>query len=170
MTGPLPWTVGDQGVVEGPARSPILVYYSYAPEDASLYAEFEKHLKLLHRHVAVWHAGMAIAGTDVPRQAVKNLAEANIIVVLVTANYLSSDSLYFGELKRAMERHEAGEARLMPVIARSCDWHIAPFANLTPLPIGGTPVALWSDKDEAWTDAAKGIRRGIEELWLKPDT
>jgi hypothetical protein len=162
LTRPFPWAVGN--VVEGPAQSPILVFYSYAPEDAALYVELEKHLKLLHRYVAAWHAGMVIAGTDATREAAKRLDEANIVVVLVSAHYLSSDSLYLGELRRAMERHESDETRVIPVIVRPCDWDIAQFARLKPLPTGGRPVSVWPDKDEAWTDVAKGIRRGIEEL------
>lgn len=165
MIGPFPWRVGDKGVVEGPTARPILLFYSYAPEDASLYAELEKHLTLLHRHVAVWHAGGATAGSDASREAAKHLDEARIVVVLVTADYLSSDSLYFGELRRAMERHDTGEARVIPVILRHCDWEIAPFAKLKPLPTGGKPVSVWLDKDDAWTDVAKGIRREIETLW-----
>ena len=164
MIGPPPSRVGDKGVAEGRAASPILLFYSYAPEDASHYAELERHLKPLHRSVAAWHVGMAAPGTDATREAAKHLDEANIIIVLVTANYLSSDLLYFGELKRAMERHDGDEARVIPIIVRHCDWDIAPFAKLKPLPSGGTPVSGWSDRDEAWTDVAKGIRRGIEEI------
>ena len=56
--------VGDKGVVEGPGTSSILLFYSYAPEDAPLYTDLEKHLKPLHRYVTVWHVGIATAGSD----------------------------------------------------------------------------------------------------------
>ena len=87
-----------------------------------------------------------------------------MIIILVTANYMSSDGLYLGELKRAMERHDLDDTPVIPIIVRHCDWGIAPFAKLKALPTGGKPVSAWPDRDEAWTDVAKGIRREIEEL------
>ena len=165
MIGLVPGRFGDRGVV-APTVSPILLFHSYAREDVSLYEELERHLRHLCRFlgVVVWHAGLAPPGANVARETSKRLDEANIIVVLVTANYLSSDLLYFGELSRAMERHDSDDARVIPIIVRHCDWDIAPFAKLKPLPTGGKPVSAWSDRDEAWTDVAKGIRQAIEEF------
>lgn len=163
MSAQLPWGLGNQGVIERPRPSPVLLFYSYAPEDESLYRELDKHLHPLHRNVAFWHAGMAIAGSDLPRQTAKYLDEATLIILLISHNYLSSDSLFNGELKRAMERHTSAGARVIPVIVRHCDWTSEPFGALTPLPDGGNPVSAWPDRDEAWTDVAKGIRRALAE-------
>jgi hypothetical protein len=160
----LPWKAGDKGVV-APTVSPILLFYSYAPEDASLYTDFETYLKPLHRQVSFWHVGKATAGADVTREVAKWLDEANVIIILVTANYLASDLLCLGEVERAMERHESDEVRVIPVIIGHCDWTTAPFAKLKPLPTGGKPVSAWSDKAEAWTDVARGIRQAIEEFF-----
>ena len=67
-------------------------------------------------------------------------------------------------MKRALERHEAGEARVIPVILRQVEWKQTPFGKLKPLPTGGKPVILWTDRDSAFFDIAQGIRKVIEEL------
>jgi hypothetical protein len=68
------------------------------------------------------------------------------------------------EVKRAMERHEAGTARVVPVILRSVDWRSAPFGKLAALPKDGKPVATWKNRDEAFADIARGIREVANSL------
>jgi len=65
-------------------------------------------------------------------------------------------------MKRAIERHEAGEARVIPVILRPVDWQDAPFSKLQALPKDGRPVTTWPNIDEAFLDIARGIRKAIE--------
>lgn len=50
-----------------------------------------------------------------------------------------------------MERHERGEARVIPVILRSVVWQGAPFGKLQALPPGAKPVKKWRDTDEAFS-------------------
>ena len=71
-------------------------------------------------------------------------------------------------MTRALERHDAGDARVIPVILRSVDWRGAPFAKLQALPKDGKPVTSWSDEDEAFTDVARGIRAAVEDLRPRP--
>ena len=85
-------------------------------------------------------------------------------MLLVSADFLDSDYCWDVETKRAMERHEAGESRVIPVILRSCDWHTAPFGKLQALPKDGKPVASWTNRDEAFTDVARGIREAVKAL------
>jgi hypothetical protein len=63
-----------------------------------------------------------------------------------------------------MERHEAGEARVIPVIVRPCDWQSAPFGKLQALPEGAKPITLWASRDQAFLSVARGLRRVIESL------
>jgi len=79
--------------------------------------------------------------------------------VLISADFVASDYCYEKEMKRAMERHEKGEARVVLVILRSCDWHSTPFGKLQGLPKDGKAVTSWGNRDEAWNDVARGIRR-----------
>jgi hypothetical protein len=65
-------------------------------------------------------------------------------------------------MKRALERHDAREARVIPIILRSVDWKGAPFGKLQALPKDAKPVATWANEDEAFADIARGIRNAIE--------
>lgn len=68
------------------------------------------------------------------------------------------------EKKRALERHENKEARVIPIILRSVDGHRSPFGNLAALPTDGKPITSWPNPDEAFTDVVKGLREVINHL------
>jgi hypothetical protein len=125
----------------------------------------ETHLALLGRAgvIASWHDRRIIAGEEWRGQIDKRLDEADIILLLVSADFLASDYCYAVEMQRALARHEAGYACVIPVVIRSVDWAGAPFGALQALPKDAKPVSSWVDPDEAWTDIARGIRRAAEE-------
>jgi len=128
--------------------------------------ELAKHLSHLKRQrvISAWHDRMIGAGEEWKGEIDKNLEEAQVILLLISASFMASDYCHDIEMKRAMERHDAGTARVIPVILRSVDWRNSPFARLQVLPKDGKPVTLWSDRDEAFTDVAKGIRQAVEEM------
>jgi hypothetical protein len=78
--------------------------------------------------------------------------------------HLASDYCYDIELKRALERHESNQARVIPVILRSVDWQRSPFGKLAALPKDGKAITSWQNEDEAFTDVVKGLRRVIDNL------
>jgi len=145
---------------------PISLFYSYSHKDEALRDELETHLTLLRRHGVVrgWHDRRIPAGTEWAGQIDQHLEAADVILLLVSADFLASDYCYDKEMKRALERHGAGAARVIPVILRPCDWQSAPFWKLQALPKDGKPVATWKDRDEAFTDIARGIREAVASL------
>jgi hypothetical protein len=80
----------------------------------------------------------------------------------------ASDHCSDVEAERAVERHERGEANVLPIILRPCDWHGSTFGKLQALPTDAKAVTSWVNKDEAWTDVAFGIRRAVEAMLGKP--
>lgn len=145
---------------------PLTIFYSYAHKDEELRESLEKHLSLLKRtgYVEYWHDRCLTAGTDFSKKISSELENANIILLLVSSNFLASDYCCQIEMKKALERHEKQEARVIPIIIKPADWSGAPFGHLLSLPKDGYPVTLWTNQDEAWTDVAKGIRAVIEEM------
>ena len=77
---------------------------------------------------------------------------------------MKSDYCQEKELARAIERHEAGEAVVIPIILSACDWQGAYFGKLQALPKDAKPIKNWNDRDEAWLDVVRGLRRAIEKL------
>src|SRR5450755_2292645 len=152
--------------------SAINVFISYAHEDEALLRQLETHLSPLKRQglIATWYDRQLVAGTNWAGEIDAHLEQASIILLLVSADFLASNYCYEIEMTRALARHEAGQARVIPIALRSVDWKGAPFAHLQPLPTDAQPITRWTDRDEAWTNVAAGIRRSIEDLSLLPES
>jgi internalin A len=147
-------------------RRVMRLFYSYSHRDETLRNKLETHLKLLQRQglIEAWHDRNIEAGDDWKQKIDENLEGADIILLLVSADFIASDYCYEKEMKRALERHEQGKARVIPVIVRDINWRIAPFANLQALPKDGKAVTSWNDKDSAWRNVSEGIERVVEEM------
>src|SRR5215210_8071659 len=141
------------------------LFYSYSHKDESLRNELETHLKILHRQnlIEPWHDRKIEAGDDWKQQIDINLERADIVLLLISADFIASNYCYEKEMRRASERHANEEAQVVPVIVSNCNWRIAPFAELQVLPRDGEAVTLWSDRDSAWRNVSEGIQRVVEE-------
>src|SRR5206468_8856060 len=97
-------------------------------QDEEWRIELEKQLSSLKQESLItgWHQGKISPGTERANQINTHLNTASIILFLVSPDFINSDHCYDLEVKRAMERHEAGEARVIPVILRSTDWQRTP--------------------------------------------
>src|SRR5579884_3629532 len=146
----------------------IEIFICYAREDEALRQGLEKHLRALRRQgvIDLWHDRNISAGTEWEREIDRHLNTAQVILLLISPDFMNSDYCYGKEMKRAMERHERGEARVIPVILRPVYWQKAPFGKLQALPTDEIPVtsSWWNSQDEAFFDVAEGIRTAIEEL------
>jgi hypothetical protein len=146
-----------------------IVFFSYSHEDEELRNRLEKHLALLKRQglVEAWHDRRILAGSELDQAISSNLEAADIILLLVSADFLASDYCYSKEMGRAMERHAGGSAAVIPVILKSCDWHSAPFGKLLATPRDGKAVTSWANVEEALADVATHIRKRVEDANIK---
>jgi hypothetical protein len=153
------------------AQKGIRLFYSYSHADEELRNELDKHLSLLKRQgiIVDWHDRRIAPGSEWSRLISDNLEASQIILLLISSDFLASDYCYDIEMKRALERHETGEAIVIPIILRPVDWNISPFGKLQALPRDGKPVIIWTSRDEAWLDIAKGIKLICDELSTKKD-
>jgi len=146
--------------------SPLRAFVSYAHEDEGFREELSKHLRTLTRRgvLEVWHDRRIEPGQDWAREIDEALEEADLVLLLISADFIDSDYCCDIEMDRALERHEAGECRVVPIIVRDCDFSGSRFAGLQALPKDARPVKSWDDRDEAWADVARRIRRLCDEL------
>lgn len=151
-------------------KNAVKLFYSYSHKDEEIRNELEKHLSILKHQgvISEWHDRKISGGSEWENQIDTHLQSASIILLLVSSDFLASDFCYGKELKTAMQRHESGSSKVIPIIVRSVDWQQAPFAKLQALPKDAKPVKSWSDIDEAFTNIAQGIRATIDELHIKP--
>lgn len=145
--------------------SSFKVFVSFASEDENLKNKLEKQINSLKRKglVIIQDRCSIQAGTEIDVQVEKYINESHIILLLISPDFLHSDQCY-SELEKAIERHQEGIARALPIILRAVEWESTPLRNLKIFPTDARPITQWSDQDEAFLDVIKGIREVVEEL------
>ena len=99
------------------------------------------------------------------REAIRTqLGRADVILLLVSPDFLASDFIFDEELATALKRHERGSARVVPIILRPCAWQRSPIGQLQALPKDAKPITTWSNRDSAWTNVGDGLHRLLEDL------
>lgn len=139
------------------------LFFSYSHKDEALRDRLEVHLSVLKREGAIstWHDRRITAGDALGQRIDEHLERADIILLLVSPDFLASDYCQDVEMHRALARHAEGSARVIPVILRPCDWQHSPFAHLLAAPTDGKPITRWPDEDEAFLDVVRQIRAAL---------
>jgi len=146
-----------------PDRRPIALFYSYSHRDEHLRDDLERHLTPLKhaRLISEWHDRRITLGETWEGEINQYLDTADIILLLVSASFIASEYCWNTEMKRALERHESGQATIIPVILRPCLWQETPLGRFQAVPTDGRPVTTWPDQDQAFTEIAEAIRKTI---------
>lgn len=146
------------------------VFFSYSHADEALRDQLEQQLSILKRQqvISTWHDRRILAGSELDPSIDAQLEAADIILLLVSPAFLASDYCYDREMTRALQRHNAGQARVIPVILRPCPWQDAPFGKLMATPTDGKPVTLWPNLDEAFLNVANSIKTAARAIEAVP--
>src|SRR5918994_615257 len=126
-------------------HKPLKIFCSYSRKDEEHLNDLRDWLRDLERQGQIewWHDREIVPGREYEKDIDKNLRNADIILLLVSPTFMASDYVYAKEVTVAVERHEQGEARVIPIIVRRARWERAPFAMLQALPKDAKPVAEW---------------------------
>lgn len=145
---------------------PVRVFISYSHRDEDLRREMDTHLRGLQRQglVEVWHDRKINPGEEWAGRIDEELGRSQIIVLLISADFIASDYCHEIEMTRALKMHEAGVARVVPVILRDCYWEGEAFSKLQALPSEAKALTNWPNRDSAWLDVVRGIVRAIRQL------
>ena len=143
-----------------PSPAAVELFYSYAHSDERLCEELRKHLTALKRSglISDWYDRKIEPGNEWRAEIQDAMERAGIILLLVSADFLASKFIFEVELPFALKRHDAGSARVIPVLLRPVEWHDSPFAKLQVLPSEARAVTLWPNQDEAFSDIAGKLR------------
>ena len=146
------------------AKPKIEIFFSYAHADEALRNQLERHLGSLKRQkrILTWYDRNIPPGTEWASEIDAHLKTAHIILLLISSDFIDSPYCWSVELKKAIKRHNAGEACVIPIIVRPVNWKKTPFAKLQALPTDGKPISTWSDIDEALVNVVEGIQRAVE--------
>lgn len=144
------------------------IFFAYSREDSKLRERLDKHLSGLKRRnfVNTWYDGKIDAGKEWEKEIDFNLSKADIILLLISADFIASDYCYEIEMKRAIQRHENGESVIIPILLNPCDWSDLPFSKIQALPQNGKPITspFWDNQEVALNEIANSIKEIVDTL------
>lgn len=154
--------------VLSPMARPVDIMFCYAHSDDEHLQQLKNHLSPLERTglVRFWHDRMVAPGKNYHQVNASHLNTAQLILILVSSDFLSSNYSYDVELTRALERRAHDEVEVIPIILRPCLWQVTPLGPLKALPSGDQPVIdpAHSSADQAWLSVVKGIETVARDL------
>jgi TIR domain len=158
-------TVTGKGVHDMEDES-IKLFFSYSHKDEILRNELVNHLRILTRQgvISSWDDRKVLPGDEWDHQIHAQLRAADIVLLLISVDFIASDYCNDVEVRIALQRQDEGNVCVIPIILRAVDWTRAPFSKLQALPTNGKPVTSYADRDEAFLDVAQGIRKVAETL------
>ena len=144
----------------------IKVFVSYSHKDEKYKDKFNTFIVMLRRNnvIVAWDDRKLIAGDPLDTVIDKKLEEADLIILLLSQDFLASDYCYTNEMKKALVRYEQGKNIIIPVILRNCDWLSSPLKKIMALPKDGKCISSWRDEDEAFMDVVDGIKKVISKI------
>jgi tetratricopeptide (TPR) repeat protein len=142
----------------------LKVFLSYSHKDEDVKEELDNHLSALKRSdkISTWNDRELPAGAEWDKAIKDELENADIVLLLISKDFIKSDYIWNIEIKRAIEKHDKGTAVVIPIFCKSCDFEGMPFEKLQGLPKDTKFIASQPDKDQAYTEVAKGIRKIVE--------
>lgn len=145
---------------------PLQLFVSYSHADKPFLTELEKHLSTLKREnlLATWHDRKITPGQDWESEIDGALQRSEIIVFLISPDFIASEYCVEKEVATALDRHGKGDAIVIPIVVRPVDWLSTPIGKIQGLPTDAKPISTWNNQDEAWLEIAKGIRLAISDL------
>ncbi len=140
--------------------APPLAFFSYSRHDTAYLQEFQKHLKTLERQglIRFWDDRKIRPGEEWDDEIRAALAKSDIVFLLVSVDFLSTDYIWNVEIEAAMKRHEAGTTRVIPIKMRNCDWAGTPFAKLQGIPRKDKIIGDQAKNDDGWTEVVQEVK------------
>lgn len=150
-------------------NKPLKVFIAYSHKDEMLKEELEKHLSALKQQQKInpWQDRALTAGTEWDLEIKTQLEAAQLILLLITPDFMASDYIQDNELKRAIKQHQTKKALVIPIFLRPVDYKGASFAKLLALPKDAVPVTQWKNQDEAFLNIVEGIHQAVNTLATK---
>lgn len=136
-------------------------FISYSHRDEVLLQRLHAHLAMLRRDggISEWYDREIKAGGAIDREISAQLDSYELFLALVSPDFLNSGYCYEKEMKRAIERHEAGELTIVPIVLEPCDWQSSPLKQFKAIPKDGKPISEWTNQNTAFLDVVTELRR-----------
>jgi TIR domain len=147
-------------------RRSIKIYYSYAHADREWLERLSGHLEVFKQqgHITEWDNSAVQPGTEWSAVIDYQRSTSDLILLLLSAHYLASDFCSIVEMPSAIELHERGKARTIPILLSPVSWKQTPLGTFHALPSNGIPLTQWSKSEEALTSIAQEIGQIVDGM------
>ena len=141
------------------ATDSINIFISYAYQDEKLEQQLYKHLRPLVRNgvIRTWDARQIQAGTERNEELIENFNQADIILCLISPDFIDSDYCYLFQGQTALQRQKEGKVRVIPILLRSAAWKSTIFGTFQIIPRNGDPIAIQRSRDHIFAEIADEI-------------
>lgn len=142
------------------------IFISYSIEDVEIVeSKLIRSLRNLERQgkITIWYDKNLQAGEEWNPEIKRQLQQADIILFIVSLDFIATDYIWDVEIENAIKRHEKGEVKVIPIILSPCDWSgdATPFSKLQVVPTKGKPITTFKNQDEAWLEVLQAIKKVI---------
>jgi len=147
----------------------VKVFLSYAHQDEEFKDKLLSHLSPLRRQglIESWDDRKIRAGGIWDEEILKHFNEADVILCLISADFINSEYCHEVEMKRAWERRELEKVKIIPILLRHVDWLKTPFRRLQAIPRDNKPVTGYGNRDKAFMEIAQEIGIIIDNLGME---
>jgi len=140
------------------------IFISYSHKNETFKDEFRTMIKPLEKEGKwkVWDDRWLLPGDNWNAEILRHLSEANVIVLMLTADFFNSDYIYDIEMSKAIQRHQSGDALVVGIVVSDCLWEETPLQKIQIIPKDGTPVERQPNRNEIWKTVATKIKETIQ--------
>lgn len=148
----------------------LKIFISYSHKDEIYLEKLQTHLSPLIRNklISIWHDRKIVPGSNWTNEINNELEKSDLILFLISADFIASDYCFGVEVKRALQKDKNKESVVIPIILRHCDWKLLQFSDLQALPTDAKPICsgFWESEDLAFLNIAEGIKIIANEFLL----
>ncbi|MBK8565856.1 MAG: TIR domain-containing protein [Saprospiraceae bacterium] len=138
------------------------IFISYSHKNEKFKDEFRTMIRPLERNGwKVWDDRYILPGDDWNDEILRHLSEANVIVLMLTADFFKSNFIYDIEFSRAIQRHESGDALMIGIVVDDCMYEETPLRKIQVLPKDAQPVVRHPHRSKVWKAVANKIKETI---------
>jgi len=155
-------------VATAPKSNKLNVFLMYAPEDEAVKASLDTQLNPLKKteFIETWDESQMLPGAEKDTEISSRLEAADIILLLITANFFGSDDIFNRQLSAALQRHDTKQAVVIPLLMRSCSWEGTPLDQLTTiLPRNRQALDRQDNPDTALSDTVEQLRGWCKKIF-----
>ncbi len=146
-------------------HAPVKVFVSYSHKDAEYKDELVTALAYLSRmeEIELWQDGRIEAGMEWRKEIFEKLAEAEIVICLVSSNFIASDFCYSEELKQALEGHDREEKIVIPIEIKTCAWKkLKPLGEIQGVP--SKPISQFAEHSDGWGEIFNQMEGAVKSV------